>query len=157
MPPTLTRPLGGLLLISPRPSIATTAPSFAENSDKDILRAATFRRWIDTFMAGSVLATPGGPARDGPYTSPVDAPAAWWDGLATRVVKRVFMSAGQHECLRDDIVKVAGQWKELEGLEVKLVVEHKGVHDSPMLDCGAGRPKTDLLRAMENWLASVAS
>lgn len=151
----LPTPLAGLLLISPRPLLSTSSASFARNSDKDILSASTFARWIAAASENSVLATPDGAARDGPYASALDAPPGWWDALPTRVAARVFMSAGSHECLRDDIVDIATVWKEVKGLEVTLVVEHKGVHDSPMLDVDASRPKTDLLRAIESWLAET--
>jgi acetyl esterase/lipase len=147
--------LAGLCCLSPRTSNATDAPSCAANTRRDTLERATFRRWIDAFLAGSALASAAGAAADGAYTAPVDAPAEWWTGFGERVAHRVFVSAGAHECLRDYQVAFAEQMRAVPGVDVTLVVEPRGVHDSPLMDIGSGRPKTDLIRAVEAWLAQT--
>lgn len=149
--PALSAPLAGVLLISPRPSAAMSAPSYAQNSNKDILTADTIRHWVRAYTQGTSLAEPGGVARDGPYTSPVDAPRDWWDGFATRVARRVLITGGQQECLRDDIVRLAEMWREVDGVQVTLEIEPKAVHDTPMHDIDAGRLGTALQRSMEDW------
>jgi acetyl esterase/lipase len=106
-------------------------------------------------MSNSILESPSGEERDGYYTNPADAPAEWWDGLARNVASRVFISAGQHECFRDDIIRFAETWKSLAAMDVTLVQENKGIHDSPLMDLGAGRPKTHLIEAIESWLAAA--
>jgi acetyl esterase/lipase len=147
--------LAGLCCLSPRTSNATDAPSCAANTRRDTLERATFRRWIDAFRAGSALAGAAGAAADGAYTAPVDAPAEWWTGFGGRVARRVFVSAGAHECLRDYQVAFAEQMRAVPGVDVTLVVEPRGIHDSPLMDIGSGRPKTDLIRAVEAWLAQT--
>ncbi|KZV69240.1 alpha/beta-hydrolase [Peniophora sp. CONT] len=143
-------PFGGLLLISPRVSNSTTAASFSQNSHRDTLTRETFESWITNFRANGPVTTSEGLAKDGFYTEPVQAPSDWWDGLSDLIAKEVFVSAGEHECMRDDIVKFAENWKGLPGMNVVLEIEEKGIHDSPLMD--ASRPPSDLVKAIEAWL-----
>ncbi|KAI0319092.1 Alpha/Beta hydrolase protein [Amylostereum chailletii] len=154
-PPTLSAPLAGLLLISPRVSNATTAPSFTQNTARDTLTRETFVSWIANFRANSSITSEDGLAKDGWYTEPVNAPTEWWDALAGTVVKRVFVSAGEHECMRDDIVRFGLKWKdEVKGLDVQLEVEEKGIHDSPLMD--VGRAPSALMVSIGTWLGKTA-
>jgi len=153
-PPALSAPLAGLFLISPRVTNATTAPSFAENSHRDILNKETLSRWLGTFRFNSTIATEDGLRLDGYFTEPANAPEDWWIGLHN-VVNRVFVSAGDHECFRDPIIKFSQNWKKCEGVDLTCFVEKQGIHDSPLMDISAGRPPTDLVLAAGHWLASV--
>jgi acetyl esterase/lipase len=148
--------LGGVLLISPRTTGSHTAASFTENADKDALRPETYAnwgRWVDGFSPNKEINV----ADDDFYRRPRDAPLTWWDGFSTRVTQRVFISAGQLECPRDDIIALAETWKQLAGVNVTLVVEPRGIHDSPVMDAFAGRPRTDLMLSIEHWLADTAA
>lgn len=65
-------------------------------------------------------------------------------------MSEVFVSAGEHECMRDDILRFAESWKDLPGMKLTLDVEEKGIHDSPLMD--VGRASSDLTRSIEMWL-----
>ena len=146
----------GFLLISPRVTNDTTAPSFTQNSDKDILNRRTLALWISNFKANSILAEPDGIQRDGFWVEPRKAPPEWWEGLPA-VVPKAFISAGGHECFRDDILSFVESWKQCKGVDVVSFLEEKGIHDSPLIDIGAGRPPSQLVLAIEQWLASIVS
>lgn len=154
-PPTLSTPLAGLLLISPRVTNNTTSASFAENSARDTLTKETLAGWIANFRANSILSTDEGLAGDEPYSEPLSASDDWWAGLATVVTRRVFISAGNHECFRDDIVSFSRTLMRCEGLDVRRVVEKKGIHDSPLMDVDAGRPPTDLIIEIGRWVTET--
>ncbi|EIW76808.1 alpha beta-hydrolase [Coniophora puteana RWD-64-598 SS2] len=154
-PPSLADELGGLLLISPRTSNETSSRSFSENSNRDMLSRDTLKRWMGTFRVGSAIADAEGVRKDGFYTEPVKAPKEWWNGLCPDVVKKVFISAGEHECFRDDILTFAESWKGIQGLDLTCFVEERGVHDSPVVDFEAGRPPTKLLNAIVDWLVGA--
>ncbi|VDC02600.1 unnamed protein product [Peniophora sp. CBMAI 1063] len=149
-PPLLTSSFGGLLLISPRVSNSTAAASFSQNTNRDTLTRETFESWIANFRANGPVATAEGLTQDGVYTEPVQASTSWWDGLSNTIAKEVFVSAGEHECMRDDIVRFAETWKGLPGMNVMLDVEERGIHDSPLMD--ASRAPSDLIRHIEAWL-----
>ncbi|EGN94902.1 hypothetical protein SERLA73DRAFT_96280 [Serpula lacrymans var. lacrymans S7.3] len=155
-PPVLSSPLAGLLLISPRTTNALVSQSFTENTNNDTLSKETLNLWISTFRANSHIADDEGLEKDGFYTEPLRAPQEWWDGLATKVANKVFISAGGHECFKDDIIAFSEKWKQCSGLDVTRVVEERGIHDSPLMDTDAGRPPTDLMKAIVRWLADIA-
>ncbi|VDB83271.1 unnamed protein product [Peniophora sp. CBMAI 1063] len=117
-PPLLRNTFGGLLLISPRVSSSTSAGSFAQNSHRDVITRETVTRWFSACQDSNSL------AQDGYYMDPADAPASWWNGLSA-VVSEVFISAGEHECMRDDILRFAESWETLPGIQIRLVIEEK--------------------------------
>ncbi|THH13466.1 hypothetical protein EW146_g6762 [Bondarzewia mesenterica] len=153
--PVLSSPFAGLLLISPRVTNATSAASFTENSTRDILTKETFISWITNFRSNSDISTDQGLARDGLYTEPLDASDEWWKGMATKVARNIFLSAGEHECMRDPITGLAENWKRVEGLDITFIVEEKGIHDSPLMD--VGRAPSDLVLAVGHWLSKTVT
>jgi len=155
-PPSLEHALGGLLLISPRTSNETSARSFTENNSRDMLSRQTLVRWIKAYRDGSIIEDEEGLRKDGWYTEPANAPREWWDGLCPGVVNKVFVSVGEHECFRDDILKLSESWKHIQGLDLTCFLEERGVHDSPLIDLDKGRPPTKLLDAIVDWLVDTA-
>jgi hypothetical protein len=47
------------------------------------------------------------------------------------VVKKMLITAGRHECMREDIIKFG---KQVDGPDVRMVVDKYGVHDDPLFD-----------------------
>lgn len=152
-PPHLATPLAGMLLISPRVTNKTDAASFVSNSQYDTLSGETFRAWITSFRANSNISTDDGLAADGVYTEPLLAPHDWWSNLTSHVVDRMFISAGNNECLRDTIVAFQEKMKAVNGLDVTFVLEENGIHDSPLMD--ANRPASGLMLSIQAWLENV--
>ncbi|KAH7924170.1 alpha/beta-hydrolase [Leucogyrophana mollusca] len=153
-PPSMVDAFGGLLLISPRTTNSLVARSFNGNTGRDIVTKETLARWVTAFRAHSSISSEEGLEDDKYYTEPLQAPDEWWDGLASQVVKKVFISAGEDECLRDDIVTFSETWKRC-GVDVTRVVEERGVQASPILDIGSGRPPSDLMLAIVSWLTDA--
>ncbi|KAL0580226.1 hypothetical protein V5O48_001819 [Marasmius crinis-equi] len=152
-PPVLSSPLGGVLLISPRVTNECTAPSFYSNTNRDTLTRETLFAWSSSFRSNSPISTEHGLRADGFYTEPLNAPPEWWEGFTAKITERVFISAGTHECFRDAIVGFADKMKGIPGLDVVLMLEEKGIHDSPLMD--VRRPPTDLLKAIRHWLSQT--
>ncbi|KAH7910560.1 Alpha/Beta hydrolase protein [Hygrophoropsis aurantiaca] len=153
-PPSMVDAFGGLLFISPRTTNSIAARSFKTNSNRDIFCKETLSRWISAFRAHSNITSQQGLEDDGYYTEPLLAPNQWWDGLANEVVKKVFISAGENECYRDDIEAFAEHWKK-SGVDCTRMTEEEGVQVSPISDFGAGRPPSDLTLAIVKWLVEV--
>lgn len=152
-PPQLSTPLAGLLLISPRVTNKTDAPSF--EFKRDALTGETFRRWIASFRANSPISTEEGLSADGVYTEPLLASHDWWTNLPSQVVNRMFISAGNNECIRDNIVAFREKMEKVEGLDVSFVLEENGIHDSPLMD--VYREPTDLVLSIYSWLGYIVN
>jgi len=58
----VSKPLAGVLLISPWTSLTTTAPSYAANADRDTLPPNVIRRFRDTYLPQSDELHPASPA-----------------------------------------------------------------------------------------------
>ena len=74
-----------------------------------------------------------------PYLEAAKAPQGWFAGV-DNIVHRVWMSVGERECLRDDVLLVAGMLKSgerqlsEEAGFVTTVVHKDGVHNDQYLD-----------------------
>ncbi|KAL9118472.1 MAG: hypothetical protein Q9187_004983, partial [Circinaria calcarea] len=87
----LSRPLRGVLLLSPWASFDTTFASYATNRRKDLVLSSTLKRWADAFM---------GTAPPDNYNQPGRAPAEWWKDLPA---EEMMVVAGADEVLVDSI------------------------------------------------------
>ena len=85
-----------------------------------------------------------------PYIDSYFAPPNWYDGIGG-VVRRVLITAGRYECMRDDIIKFGKQLETASrrgDLDVRLVVDKHGVHDDPIFDFIAGEKRMGELTPM---------
>jgi acetyl esterase/lipase len=139
IPPSLSVPslnlsegakLGSLCIMSPIVSLKTTTASHQENTDKDVLPSCS---WGELFEYASPFLKTSDAA--GPYAEAWTASEGWFSGADT-VAKRVFISVGEYECMRDDVVDVMNKFPN--GAYLTTFVEKKGVHNSQYLDCMAG-------------------
>jgi len=74
----------------------------------------------------------------------------WYDGL-DGVVERILITAGGHECLKDDIVEVAEAIGKAHS-KTRLLVDAKGMHDEPLADYTAGETRVgDLTPVIMEW------
>lgn len=91
----------------------------------DLVSAPIFVYW------GSIVLS-GVPTSSLPYLNAHSAPKDWLKG-ADKVIKRLLVSAGEYEILRDAAVEYT---KDLQRhhRDVTFFLEDKGVHDQPFLN-----------------------
>jgi hypothetical protein len=86
-----------------------------------------------------------------PYLEAASAPTDWLEGV-DKCVKRMLISAGELEILRDDIVdygKHVGEYLK----DTTIIVQENGIHDDPFLDFLVGEKKLgSLTPKILDWL-----
>ncbi|KAF7970445.1 hypothetical protein HWV62_23931 [Athelia sp. TMB] len=125
-----TAPLAGALLLSPwvNPhAVGSTAGSFRENRNKDIMAPATYRYWGAHGAPLHAL-----PAAQHAFVAPILAPKGWYAGLE-RAVRRVLLTAGAFECQRDDVLAFRQDALREHG-DAKVVLIAGGVEGDPVFD-----------------------
>lgn len=118
--------------MSPIVALNTKAASHHENTDKDVLPEWSWGElfeYVLPFLRTSDEAAP--------YAEALNTPEGWFSG-AEKVVSRVWMSVGEHECMRDDVQAVMNKIPVQDPGFLTTFVEPKGVHNSQYLDCMAG-------------------
>jgi len=125
----LSAPLGGVYMMSPWTRLIDKDKQYvySNNHKGDMMTGDLINYW-----GSEVL-------RDAPkealnYLEPNSAPPMWLNGV-DRCVRRVLISAGGLESLRDEIVKYCqdGFSREHHG-DVTLVVQENGIHNDPYWD-----------------------
>ncbi|KAJ4466747.1 Alpha/Beta hydrolase protein [Lentinula aciculospora] len=102
--------------------------SFAENDHCDVCSNDSLVSWGHAVLQGAPNLE-----SDLPYLEPINAPEDWYKGLPD-VVKRVFVSTGGGECLRDaDRVFFEKTIKPYHG-EAEYFEQEGGVHNDPFFD-----------------------
>lgn len=157
-PLNLSASLAGVILISPWVVLSTDAPSYAENKDNDAVSPDALGRW----GAAVIRQTPEEEYL--PFLEPGTAGNGWFNGINT-IIERVFVTAGQKECMRDDITRFGGVLKKhyasheksedphRDGSDLIFLIEKDGVHDHSLVDFEVG--ETHLVETMDiliNWL-----
>ncbi|PPR00300.1 hypothetical protein CVT24_004590 [Panaeolus cyanescens] len=85
-----------------------------------------------------------------PYIDMSFAPGGWYDGIDTKV-DRILITAGDAECLRDDILEFADKIGKSHRT-TKVIVQPHGVHDDPFYDFMAKETRlVDLTKHIVNW------
>jgi len=123
---------GSMCIMSPIAKLDTAAGSYAENSDLDVLPEhswAEFYEFVGAFVK---------PEESGvPYVEAARAPERWFAD-ADKVVRRVWLSTGEYECLRDDNLAVMEMFSSADAKFLTTYIEPKGVHVCHYLDLMAG-------------------
>lgn len=121
--------------------------SYEENATWDIISPSTLVESGSAILSG---------VEDDhlPYIDSYFAPPNWYDNMGT-VVRKVLITAGRHECLREDIIQF-GKKVEMSNargdLDMKMVVDQHGVHDDPLFDFIIGEKKLgELTPMMISW------
>ncbi|KAG5641211.1 hypothetical protein DXG03_005759 [Asterophora parasitica] len=123
--PTLSAPLGGAYLMSPWVSLTGQGGSLITNDANDIIGLGCLTYW-------GRLVLDGVPENKRQYLEALRAPEGWFEKLDT-IVDRVLITAGDAECLRDEIVVVANEiCKQHDG--ARFVLQKYGVHNDPYFD-----------------------
>ena len=128
---TLTSPLGGAYMMSPWTRLVDGEGSLLHSNDGrgDVMTAS-----IGTYLGSKVLA--GAKPFTVPYLEAASAPKDWLQGVDT-CVRRLLISAGDLEFLRDEIVHYGKRVEEYLK-DTTIIVQENGIHDDPLLDLLAG-------------------
>lgn len=121
----LSSPIRQIYLMSPWISLRSKTGSMLTNDDSDILGIACLTYWGREVLYGL-------PESQRAYLEPVFAPDAWFEKIRT-VVDRVLITAGDAECLRDEITLFAKQISKHHD-STQFVIQKYGVHNDPFLD-----------------------
>ncbi|KAG6901553.1 hypothetical protein C0995_010610 [Termitomyces sp. Mi166 len=143
-PIALTSRIGGVFLMSPWVSLTGDTGSHFANDSLDIVGVKTL-----AYCGRKVL-------EDVPdslhvYLETSKVPDTWFKGV-DKLVRRILITAGGVECLRDDIIQVSDKLSKNHN-EVRLIVQKNGVHNDPFYDFLAGETNLgDLTPKILAWL-----
>lgn len=140
---SIPAPFKGAYLISPWVDLSDTFKTFSAGENNDYLNTHTLKSW------GSEILGPV-PANHRGYVEANSAAEDWWKGVDA-LVDRVLISAGQDECLKDEIVRFQSTFDNFHS-HVKLVVEPDGVHNEPLNDFAVGEKNGALTNTVLEWL-----
>lgn len=155
----------GAILISPWIILTTDAPSYAENKDVDAVSRDALERWGAAVLRQA-------PDEYSPFVEPGKAQEEWFNGIET-IFERLFITAGDKECMRDDINGFARNLKKRFGTrsegftpsikdevsqqdhpKVTFLLEKGGVHDHSLVDFEVGETRlVETTRILVDWLA----
>lgn len=121
----LPSPIGGMCLISPWVSLTTDSKSMAECDGIDTMSKYVLEQ------AGTYILS-GFPEADATFAEPAKASDTWFKGV-DGFARRVMITAGGNECMRDDIVRVGERLKSHHP-NVKVVVQDGGLHVDMIVD-----------------------
>jgi acetyl esterase/lipase len=142
----LTAPLRGAYLMSPWVSLSGQGGSLISNDNSDIIGTKCLAAWGPQVLHGI-------PDSQRPYIEAIKAPKTWFKTI-NKVVDRVLITAGEAECLKDEIVVVADQLcRDHDG--ARFVIQKHGVHDDPYFDFLTMEAKVgELTPLIWDWLAA---
>jgi acetyl esterase/lipase len=139
-------PFGGMLLISPWLEYNTDAPSFARNNTRDVLPHRSWQVCADIIRQGIVPALHN-------HLEPGIVPRGWWEGLGG-VFPRVLITAGEYECLVDQIQKTGAVIAE-EVKDTTVFVLPGGVHEDFIEAFASGEgERGDDYKLVVSWLSA---
>lgn len=98
------------------------------------------------------------------FTSDITDNDGWWNEVGS-VVQKMMITAGEHECFRDDIIKFAANLKQANGTpntegnngtaaEIELVID-ESFHAVLVSDFAFGIPPSTLAAKLSGWLVNT--
>lgn len=163
---TLSEPLAGAFLVSPLVSGNTSTQSFRDGAPCDMLSLGIFdqpdREMFhvpNTGVKGWLFPMWGlqesKEFKDGKkWALMSDVEENWLDGMS-EIVKKVYVTCGKHEILRDQGIHVAQSIRTRNpALDLELQVAEKEAHDFILLE-GERREVGDATLRMRNWFSRV--
>ncbi len=135
-----------MLLISPWLEYNTDAPSFTHNSARDIMPLNSWQSFADIVRQGIVPALHY-------HLEPGIAPHGWWEGLG-RMFPRVLTTAGEYECIVDQIQRTADAIAE-EVKDTTVFALPGGIHEDFIEAFASGEGgKGDDYNVVVSWLSA---
>ena len=155
--------LGGIMLISPGLTIDSNYASFRDNGHHDMVPSdilAIIARYrpegtAENFARVTAAFATGDYTNAEPYQMPISAPEAWLDGM-NKVVKKVYMTVGENEILRDQVVAFEALLRRKGFKEEDLTFEkvEAEAHVFIVLEGMTGQVG-DATRRMKRWVAGA--
>lgn len=148
----VTSPFRCTILISPAVAAKGTSSSMQENGYLDIINQALVYRWFDMLMEATPFEEE---VKAGKFWgTSLEAPVEWWNGLTT-AVQKVFLTTGQCEILKDDIIAFGEKLQTLEELNrvegLKVFIGENEIHDAPLDDFSFGRGFSGSTKMFAQW------
>ncbi|KAF9555673.1 alpha/beta-hydrolase [Agrocybe pediades] len=132
----LSSPLGGGYMLSIWAKMVDERGSlYTNDGNGDFLDGRSLNYWGRKVLDGV-------PASVIPYLEPNNVPEGWLSG-ADRYMKRLLISAGGVEALRDEIIKYAAVVEKYHK-DVTFIVQENGAHNDPYTDFLVGEAEKDL-------------
>ncbi|KIK60065.1 hypothetical protein GYMLUDRAFT_261641 [Collybiopsis luxurians FD-317 M1] len=131
---SIPEPLAGALIVSPWVSYSTGSNSYSRNAPHELLPVKTLEKWADWIKDSREYS---GVKDDDYFFQPRDAPTEWWHKLET-VVKRVLITAGELEVMRDDAIELSKRMQSGQGPDVDCFVETSMGHNEPLVGFSCG-------------------
>ena len=120
---TLSTPLGGVYMMSPWVRLVDV---YGNDNKGDVITSDLINHWgAEVFRHAPTVAAP--------YLEPNSSPTIWLSGV-DRCVKRVLISAGEVECLRDEIIKYYQDGFKEHHKDVTFILQANGIQDDPYWD-----------------------
>ncbi|PPQ95826.1 hypothetical protein CVT26_015935 [Gymnopilus dilepis] len=141
----LSAPLGGGFMLSLWAKLLDKDRClYTNDGNGDFLNGRTLHYWGSKVMDG----VPRGVV---PYLEPNSAPEDWFEG-SDRHIKRLLITAGEVEALRDVIVKYATTIKKYHK-DTTFIIQDNGAHSDPFTDFFVKeRTPSKLTLAILNWI-----
>jgi acetyl esterase/lipase len=149
-PIDMPSPVASAICISPRCSNATTAKSFIENAEKDIIDAASLKAFVEKWQ----------PVSEHVWAAADRGGEAFWTGEHAINASKMFIVAGADECYRDDIQSFAnlisaGNPEEVgEAASRQLVIVPKSVHVQAVVDLAMNIENGSMTKALLDWTSN---
>jgi len=124
---SISTPLAGVYMMSPWVRLVDKHREYVYSYDNqgDLLSGNLIHRWGSEVLRDA-------PNEAIPYLEPNSTPPMWLNGV-DRCVKRVLISAGGVECLRDEIIRYQDRFRE-HHKDVTFILQANGIHDDPLWD-----------------------
>ena len=135
-----------MLLISPWLEYNTDAPSFARNNTRDLLPRHAWHVCSDIVRQGIVPELHN-------HLEPGIVPPGWWKGLGG-IFPRILITAGEYECIGDQIQKTGAAIAE-EVKDTTVFVLPGGVHEDFIEAFASGEgERGDDYKLVVSWLSA---
>lgn len=132
-PLSLSAPFGGAYLMSPWVTLSNKNGTWGAGDSTDWLSASVLASW-------GAEVTPHVPLKKLAYVEPLSASDLWFEGVDKKV-KRMLITAGGAECLREDILKF-GRKISKHHRNTRIEILAHGVHDHPLWEFMSGKVDT---------------
>lgn len=139
---SLPAPFKGAYVMSPWVDLSDIFGTLSSGEKTDILTVATIKSWGAQSL-GPV------PAKHLDYIEANSAKEDWWKGVDA-FVDRVLITAGQDECLKNEIIRFQSVFDNFHS-HVKLEI-HEGIHNDPFFDFAVGEKNGNTTNMIIDWL-----
>lgn len=140
-PIKLDEPLCAAFLVSPWVTGRTSDASFKENRRVDMISASLVTKATNNVGLASTA-------------FPLDMDSSYFQRLSTAVT-RMYVSAGNHEVLRDQVVAYVDKVRSLSpGVEIRFDLQPTAAHDFILLE-GQREHNGECTKAMRSWMETL--